>query len=42
MAIVRVVSDKADHAAPVDFARFVDNVASHFTSGIVTEMLANL
>ncbi|MGH6980632.1 MAG: 5'-methylthioadenosine/adenosylhomocysteine nucleosidase [Stellaceae bacterium] len=39
MAIVRVVSDKADHEAPVDFLRFIDNVASHFTSGIVLEML---
>lgn len=39
MAIVRVISDKADHAAPVDFLRFIDKVASHFTSGIVLEML---
>ncbi|HXE16026.1 MAG TPA: 5'-methylthioadenosine/adenosylhomocysteine nucleosidase [Stellaceae bacterium] len=39
MALVRVVSDKADHAAPVDFLRFIDRVASHFTSGIVLEML---
>lgn len=39
MAIVRVISDKADHEAPVDFLRFIDKVASHFTSGIVLEML---
>jgi adenosylhomocysteine nucleosidase len=42
VAVVRVVSDRADHAAPVDFLRFIDNVASHLTSGIVSATLALL
>jgi adenosylhomocysteine nucleosidase len=42
MAIIRIISDKADHSAPLDFVRFIDLVASHFTSGIIKEMLAQL
>jgi adenosylhomocysteine nucleosidase len=42
MAIIRIISDKADHSAPLDFVRFIDVVASHFTSGIIKEMVAQL
>ncbi|HEX4113509.1 MAG TPA: hypothetical protein VH020_13330, partial [Stellaceae bacterium] len=42
IAIVRVISDRADHAAPLDFTRFIDRVASHFTRGIVMAMLSAL
>lgn len=34
-AVIRTVSDRADAAAPVDFATFLSRVASHYSSGIV-------
>jgi adenosylhomocysteine nucleosidase len=34
-AVIRTVSDRADAAAPVDFAAFLGGVASHYSSGIV-------
>lgn len=40
--IVRVVSDRADGAAPADFARFVGEVAPAYTVGIVSELLRRL
>jgi adenosylhomocysteine nucleosidase len=42
MTIVRIISDKADHAAPLDFTRFIAQVASYFTRGIALEILAML
>ena len=30
-AIIRVISDQADHSAAVDFLRFVDEVAEYLT-----------
>jgi len=37
--VMRTISDKADHSAAVDFVPFVEKVASHFTSGIVKELI---
>jgi len=38
-AVIRVISDQADHAAAVDFQRFIDQVAEHLTGGIVRTLL---
>lgn len=38
-AIIRVISDQADHTAAVDFLRFVDEVAEYVTGGIVKVLL---
>jgi adenosylhomocysteine nucleosidase len=38
-AIIRVISDQADHSAAVDFLRFVDDVAEYLTGGIVQSLL---
>jgi adenosylhomocysteine nucleosidase len=38
-AILRTVSDRADAAAPVDFAAFLSRVASHYSSGIVSRFV---
>lgn len=38
-AIIRVISDQADHSAAVDFLRFVDEVAEYVTGGIVRGLL---
>ena len=38
-AVIRVISDQADHAAAVDFQRFIDHVAEHLTGGIVRILL---
>jgi len=40
--IVRVISDRADGSAPVDFKRFVNEVAPAYTVGIVSELLRRL
>ncbi|HET7238100.1 MAG TPA: 5'-methylthioadenosine/adenosylhomocysteine nucleosidase [Terrimicrobiaceae bacterium] len=39
-AIIRVISDQADHSAAVDFLRFVDEVAEYLTGGIVRSLLS--
>lgn len=38
-SVIRVISDQADHAAAVDFQRFIDEVAEHVTGGIVLQLL---
>jgi nucleoside phosphorylase len=38
--VVRTISDKADHH--VDFVRFVETVASHFTCGIAKAFIAQV
>jgi adenosylhomocysteine nucleosidase len=38
-AVVRVISDQADHSAAVDFQRFLDEVAGVLTGGIVRRLL---
>lgn len=40
-AVIRVISDQADHAAAVDFQRFMNEVAEHVTGGIVHNLLAS-
>ena len=39
-ALIRVVSDGADDASPVDFDVFVEEAASHFTRGVVKAYLS--
>ncbi len=41
-AVVRVVSDGADENAIVDFARFVDTVASRFSRGIIKRLFEQM
>lgn len=38
-AIIRVISDRADHSAAVDFLRFINEVAEYLTGGIVRTLL---
>ncbi len=40
--VIRSISDRADNSAPTDFIRFVKEVASHYSHGIVTKLLALL
>jgi adenosylhomocysteine nucleosidase len=41
-AVIRVISDQADHAAAVDFQSFIDEIAEHVTGGIVHALLKSL
>lgn len=36
--IIRTISDRADHAAPVDFPKFVSSIATHYSMGIVEKL----
>jgi adenosylhomocysteine nucleosidase len=38
--VVRTISDAADHGSPVDFPKFLEALASHFSLGILLEFLA--
>ncbi len=38
-AVIRTISDRADHEAPTDFARFVTSVAGPMGAGIVEELV---
>ena len=40
--IIRTISDQADAKAAIDFGRFVQAVAPHYTVGIVRELFARL
>ncbi len=40
--VLRTISDKADHDAPLDFPRFISSVASFFTCGSVLRLLEKL
>lgn len=40
-AVIRVISDQADHSAAVDFQRFIDEVAEYLTGGIVLTLLSS-
>ena len=42
LIVMRTISDKADHSAAIDFVPFVDRIASHFTRGIVRELITRL
>ncbi len=41
-AVIRVISDQADHSAVVDFTRFINEVAEYLTGGIVQTLLRSL
>jgi adenosylhomocysteine nucleosidase len=41
-AVIRVISDKADHKAKLDFPRFLDKVASHYSLGILKNMIVKI
>ncbi|MFV0338841.1 MAG: 5'-methylthioadenosine/adenosylhomocysteine nucleosidase [Chthoniobacterales bacterium] len=38
-AVIRIISDMANHSASVDFQRFIDEVAEYMTGGIVEAFL---
>lgn len=40
--VIRVMSDNADEHADVNFAKFVDKAASHFTRGVIRELIRNI
>lgn len=40
-AVIRVISDQADHSAVVDFLRFINEIAENLTGGIVQTLLAS-
>lgn len=40
--VLRTISDKADHSAVLDFPKFTEKVASHFTCGSVLRLLERL
>lgn len=42
LAVVRVISDKADHSATCDFSQFVNGVASRFTAGVVRDLIGRI
>jgi len=37
--VIRVISDKANHDAIIDFPRFIEQIASHFTAGIIRQLI---
>ncbi len=39
-AVIRTISDNADHNASVDFGNFLRSIAAHYSVGIVQEMLS--
>ena len=40
--VIRAISDKADHSAPMDFLSFVENIARHYSHGILTRLVGLL
>ncbi|MHB8392394.1 MAG: 5'-methylthioadenosine/adenosylhomocysteine nucleosidase [Acidobacteriaceae bacterium] len=40
--VIRAISDKADHSAPMDFLTFVNEVARHYSHGILTALVPRL
>jgi adenosylhomocysteine nucleosidase len=41
LTVIRTISDAADEAAPIDFARFVGEVASRYSVGILRSLFAS-
>tara|TARA_R110000868_G_scaffold69261_1_gene204194 strand:- start:69739 stop:69894 length:156 start_codon:yes stop_codon:yes gene_type:complete len=37
--IIRTISDKADHSAHIDFIAFIKDIASHYSRGIIKQLL---
>ncbi len=42
MTVIRIISDRADHDAPIDFARFSEQVASVIAEGVASRFLDGL
>lgn len=42
LIVIRVISDHADEEAEINFGRFIEKTARHFTGGIVREVLKEL
>ena len=40
LVVIRTISDKADR--DVDFVKFIDTIATHFTCGIVRQLIAEI
>ncbi len=40
--IIRTISDKADHAAPMDFLAFIQEIARHYSYGILKQLIPRL
>jgi adenosylhomocysteine nucleosidase len=40
--VIRTISDKADHSAPMDFLTFIQNVARHYSHGILQRLVPKL
>jgi adenosylhomocysteine nucleosidase len=40
--VIRTISDKADHSAPMDFLSFIQNVARHYSYGILKQLIPKL
>jgi adenosylhomocysteine nucleosidase len=41
-SVIRTISDKADHSAPMDFLTFIQNVARHYSHGILKRLIPKL
>lgn len=39
LTVIRIISDRADHDAPIDFARFSEQVASVIAEGVASRLL---
>lgn len=39
--VIRTISDKADHQSVIDFPRFIEKIARHYSEHIVTRMLSD-
>lgn len=37
--VIRIISDKANHDSMLDFPRFIEQVASHYTAGIIRRLV---
>ena len=42
LAVMRIISDRADHSAGVDFTSFIEEVASRYARGIVEGVIRRL
>lgn len=41
LVVIRTISDKADHSSAIDFPRFIEKIARHYSEHIVSRMLSN-
>lgn len=40
-ACIRIISDKADHSAKIDFEAFINHIASYYSRGIIRNLMTN-